>query len=167
MTDALKEHGQQYDEVMKLYDYADELALTIDDDLVASAKDQLALVEPVIVQLEESADVLTDEFIQFASGKAKRGSRSRVEKALRKIYTALDDYTLKLHGTLNKNVKAIHNIADGIILKVKEKLEEIILIFVHFTQLSLDRVMNKGELEEIKRNQQHVFFQLHNLSQQH
>lgn len=167
MSDNLEEYRQQYDDIMALYDYADELAQTIESEFVDSAQSQLSLVEPLIVQLEESTDILTEEFIHFAEGKSKRSSRGRIEKALRKVYTAIDDYTLKLHGNLKKKTDSIKNIADSIILKIKEKMEEVIVVFLHFTQLSLDRVMQKHELEEIKRNQQHVFFQLHNLSQQH
>lgn len=167
MSDKLKEYSQQYEDIMALYDYADELAETIESEFAESASAQLSLVEPLILQLEESADVLTDEFIQFAKGTAKRTSRGKIEKALRKIYTAMDEYTLKLHGSLKKTSKAITNVADAIILKVKEKVEDVIIAFLHFTQLSLDRVMQKHELEEIKRNQQHVFFQLHNQAQKH
>lgn len=167
MSDKTEELGQQYAEIMKLYDYAEELVQTIDSEFAESASAQLSLVEPLISQLEESADTLTDEFIQFADGKPEHSSRGKIEKALRKVYTAIDDYTLKLHGSLKKKSKAFANIADAIILKIKEKMEVIIISFLNFTQLSLDRVMHKHELEEIKRNQQHVFFQLHNQSQQH
>ncbi len=167
MTDKMEEYRQQYDELMKLYDYADELVMTIESDFVDSAQAQLSLVEPLISQLEESTEVLTEEFIHFADGKDQKASRGRIEKALRKVYTSIDDYTLKLHGSLKKKARGVQNIADAIILRIKEKMEEVIVIFLHFTQLSLDRVMHKHELEEIKRNQQHVFFQLHNLSQQH
>ena len=167
MSDTLEEYGQQYEEIMKLYDYADELANTIDSKFAESAAKQLSLVEPLIAQLEESADVLTDEFIELARGETANSSRSRIEKALRKVYTAIDDYTLKLHGSLKKKSKAFANVADAIILKIKEKMEVVIVSFLNFTQLSLDRVMHKHELEEIKRNQQHVFFQLHNQAQQH
>jgi len=167
MSDKMEEYGQQYDELMKLYDYADELAMTIESEFVDSAQTQLSLVEPLITQLEESTETLTEEFVHFAGEKSNRSSRGRIEKALRKVYTAIDDYTLKLHGSLKKKARGVQNIADAIIMKLKEKMEEVIVIFLHFTQLSLDRVMHKHELEEIKRNQQHVFFQLHNQSQQH
>ncbi len=158
---------QQYDAIMQLYGYADELIETAGSDFVDSASAQLALVEPLVVQIEESADILTDEYISLAEGKSKRSSRGKIEKALRKVYTAMDDYTLKLHGTLKTKTNSFVNIADAIILKVKEKLENIIVVFLSFVSLSLDRVMHKNELDEIKRNQEHVFFQLHNLSQQH
>lgn len=167
MTDKKEEYAQQYEDIMVLYDYADELALTIGSEFVENAQNQLSLVEPLIMQLEESTEVFTDEFISLAEEKNKPSSKGRIEKALRKIYTALDEYTLKLHGTLKKKSGVMKNIADSIIMKLKEKMEEVIVIFLNFTQLSLDRVMQKHELEEIKRNQQHVFFQLHNMAQQH
>ena len=150
MSDKMDEYGQQHDELVKLYDYADELAMTIESEFVDSAQAQLSLVEPLIAQLEESTEVLTEEFVHFAGEEANRSSRGRIEKALRKVYTAMDDYTLKLHGSLKKKASGVTNIADAIIMKLKEKMEEVIVIFLHFTQLSLDRVMQKHELEEIK-----------------
>lgn len=167
MSQIKDKYQHRYDQIMMLYDYADELAQTIDSQFADSASAQLKLVEPLIVTLEDSADVLTDEFINFVQKEPRRSSRAKIEKALRKIYTAIDDYKLRLHGNLKKVTKGIKNIADSIILAIKEKMEEVIVTFLHFTELSLDRVMHKHELEEIKRNQQHVFFQLHNLSQQH
>ena len=167
MSDKREKYAQQYDDIMSLYDYADELAETIGSDFVENPQNQLALVEPLIQQLEESTDVLTEEFINFADEKPKRTSKGRIEKALRKIYSAMDEYTVRLHGSLKRKSNKMKNIADAILLKIKEKMEIVIVSFLNFTQLSLDRVMHKQELEEIKRNQQHVFFQLHNLSQQH
>lgn len=162
----MQERRQQYDEIMKLYDYADELAATVDNEFVDNSHNQLSLVEPLIVQLEESTDVLTDEFIHLAEDKDTKSSCSNIEKALRKIYTAIDDYSIKLHGNMKDKAGSIKNIADAIVLKLKEKLEEVVVVFLHYTKLSLDRVMHKQELEEIKRNQQYVSFQLHNMSQQ-
>jgi hypothetical protein len=167
MTDQIEQYREQYEEIMTLYDCADELAATIESEFVDNAANQLGLVEPLIVQLEESADVLTEEFIQLADGQEPIQSRGKVEKALRKVYTAIDDYTMRLHGSLKRKKRGIKNIADAIILKIKEKMEEVVVAFLNFMQLSLDRVMQKSELDEIKRNQDHVFFQLHNMSQQH
>lgn len=167
MSDKMTEYRQQYNEIMALYDYADELASTVESGFVESPQDQLNLVKPLIEQIEESSDVLTEEFIEYAGGSAGKRARGRIEKALRKIYMAIDDYTLRLHGTLKTEARGISNIADSIIMKLKEKLEEVIVIFLQFTELSLDRMMHKAELEEMKRKQQHVFFQLHNMAQQH
>lgn len=167
MSDAtLEEQRQQYEEIMKLYDYADDLALTVDSQFVEDPADQLQLVEPIIEQLEESTDVLTEEYIKFAEGKSRRTSRGKIEKALRKIYSSLDEYRIKLHREIGEVKEGMNNIADAIIMKIKEKLQNVIVIFLNFTQLSLDRVMHQHELDEIKQKQQNIFFQLHQMSQQ-
>jgi hypothetical protein len=157
---------EKYDEIMKLYDLADELAATVDSNVVENPEAQLKLVEPIIEQLGGSADELTEEFINAAEGKIKRTTRNRVEASLRKIYNALDEYTMKAHGNAKLASARINNIADSIITKIKEELEKIVIIFLDFMQLSLDRVMHKNEYEELKRRHTEIAFQLHHMSQQ-
>lgn len=166
MAKEIRDLEEKYNEIMSLYDFAGELAATVDDALVENPEAQLTLVEPVIRQLGESADDLTEEFINVAEGKIKRGTRNRVEGALRKLYIAMDEYTVRVHGSAKLKSAKLGNIADAIVAKVKQELEKIIIIFLDFMQLSLDRVMHKIEFEELKRRHTEVIFQLHQMSQQ-
>lgn len=166
MAQDIRQLEEKYDQIMRLYDLADELAATVDSNFVDNPEAQLKLVEPVIEQLGASADELTEEFINVAEGKTKRTTRNRVEASLRKIYNVLDEYTRRVHGNARIASAKLGNIADTIVAKIKEELEKIIIIFLDFMQLSLDRVMHKNEYEEMKRRHTEVAFQLHQMSQQ-
>ncbi len=158
---------EKYEELMKLYDLADELAATVDSKFVENPEQQLKLVEPLIEQVGSSADDLTEEFINIAEGKIKRTTRSRIETAMRKVYNSLDEYAKTLQGGVYRVSGKIGNIADSIVAKIKEEMEQIIIIFLDFIQISLDRVMHKNEIEELKRRHTDIAFQLHQMSQQH
>ena len=166
MAHSIEELEEKYEEIMVLYDLADELATTVDSRIVENPQFQFDLVEPLIEQLGESTDELTEEFIALAEGKQSAKSKGKVEKALRKIYAALDDYNLKINKGVRKLSNKITNIADPIVKKIKEELERVIVIFLDFVTLSLDTVMQKQELEELKLRQTAVAFQLHEMSRQ-
>lgn len=166
MTDKLEELEEKYEVIMGLYDLADELAATVDSRIVEDPQSQFDLVEPLIEQVGISTDELTEEFINLAEGKPAHKSKVRVEKALRRIYAALDSYYLKLNKGTRVVSTAITNIADPIVKKIKEDVERVIVIFLDFVTLSLERVMHKQELEELKLRQTNVAIQLHQMAQQ-
>lgn len=158
---------EKYEELMKLYTYADELAATVDSRFVGNPEQQLRLVEPLIEQLGESGDELTEEFINIAEGKVKRSTKGRIETSLRRVYNALDEYASKLRNGVLDSSGSISNIADSIVAKIKEGMERIIIIFLDFIQISLDRIMHKNEIEELKRRHTDIAFTLHQMSQQY
>lgn len=158
---------KDYDALMELYDYADDLAATVDSAFVADQEAQLDVVGDLIEQLGESADVLTEEFIGIAEGKRRpKTAKSRVEKALRKIYMAIDAYYSRVGYGVKGAIRTVRNIADPIVDKIKKQLEQVIVIFLNFVQLSLERIMHKFEIEEMKRRHDRVAFLLHQ-AQQH
>lgn len=166
MAQDLEVLEEKYEEIMTLYDLADELAATVDVKLVEKPEKQFKLVEPLIEQLGDSADVLTEEFINLAEGQSPQMSKNNIESALRKVYAAIDDY-FKLAKTGAKRAGSkIANIADTVVYKIKEELERVIVIFLDFVRLSLETVMHKKELEELRRKEVFVAFQLHEAAQQ-
>jgi hypothetical protein len=166
MAKTLQELEEKYGEIMHLYDLADDLAATVDEKFVDDLEQQFLLVEPLIDQLGESTDVLTEEFINLAEGKPEQLSRPNIESALRKVYAAIDNYFMMAGAKLKQTVKSVRNIADPIVHKIKEELERVIVIFMEFVKLSLDTVMHKKELEELRRKEKLVAFQLHEVAQQ-
>jgi hypothetical protein len=158
---------EKYEEIMRLYDLADELLTTVESRFVENQDQQLKLVEPLVEDIGSAADELTEEFINIAEGKIKRSTRSRIETALRKVYMSLDEYARKLHGGVYRVSGKAGNIADAVIAKIKEEMDRIIIIFLDFIQISLDRVMHRNEIEELKRRHTDIAFQLHNMSQQY
>jgi len=166
MTKDKKELEANYEELMRLYDFADELADTVDSRFVADAEAQYHIVEPLIDQIGESTDVLTEEFINLAEGQEPMKSRGKIETALRKIYAAVDGYCDRVQGISKGSRKKAANIADAIVQKIKAELERVIVIFLDFVKLNLDTVMHKKELDELKRNQTMVNLHLHQMAQQ-
>lgn len=157
---------EKYEEIMRLYDLADELAATVDESRVEDPEQQFKLVEPLIEQLGDSTDILTEEFINLAEGQAPNKSRPNIESALRKVYAAIDDYFKAVRAGARRTRKKVANIADTVVYKIKEELERVIVIFLEFVRLSLETVMHKKEFEELRRKETMVAFQLHEAAQQ-
>ncbi|MBN8543437.1 MAG: hypothetical protein J0M34_04145 [Alphaproteobacteria bacterium] len=160
----MNEMEQKYYEVMELYSLADELVLSTESNLVANPDAQLDLVEPLADAMGSSADILTEEFIALVDGKANRKTiaKKKIEDALRQIYTAISDYSEKsaqmMHG--------VSNVADPIVKRIKRQLEAVIAVFVDFVTLSLDRIMQKNDVEELKQRQEKIALMLHSMGQQ-
>ncbi len=147
--DALEKH---YRQITSLYDMAEELANTVESDFVSNPEAQLALVEPLLTQVADSADVLSEEFINlFENPSRKKSAKGRIESALRKIFMALEEYRNGLGMRSKKMLAALANIADPIVDKIRKQAEKIIIIFMQLTEISLDRIMHKYEIEEFKR----------------
>jgi hypothetical protein len=45
------------------------------------------------------------------------------------------------------------NIADPVVDKLQKHMEKIIVIFLNLLDLSLERIMHKNQIEELKRNE--------------
>ncbi len=157
---------EKYEELMRLYDLADDLADTVESRFVQNPESQLKLVEPLIEQIGAAADELTDEFIALAEGKKKLSTKNRIEGALRKVYMAIEEYTRQVHGSAKVTGRKVNNIADTVVEKLRTELENIIVIFLDFVEISLDRIMHKKDVEELKRRRTEVTFQLHQMAQQ-
>jgi len=140
---------QQYRQIMALFDNAEDLASTVESRGTKNPEAQLELVEPLIEQVGESADVLSEEFIALHEnkGKPRKSSRSRIEGALRKLFMAIENY----HAKVKANAATAKNIADGIVEKIRKQVERITLIFLQLLDLSLERIMHKQEIDEFRK----------------
>jgi CRISPR/Cas system CSM-associated protein Csm2 small subunit len=141
-----------YREISSLYDMAEDLASTIESEFTKNPEAQLTLVEPLISQVADSADALSEEFVNVLEKPSRiKSAKGRVEGALRKLFMALEAYRAQI-GTRSKNtLEALVNIADPIVTKIRKQAERIILIFMQLMEISLDRIMHKFEIEEFKR----------------
>jgi len=143
---------KQYREIASLYDMAEELAGTVESEFTKDPETQLALIEPLIAQVADSADVLTQEFITVIEKPVlAKSAKNRVEGALRKIFMALEEYRKQLGLRSKQTAEGLLNIADPIVEKIRKQAEKIILIFMQLMAISLDRIMHKFEIEEFKR----------------
>lgn len=161
---------QHYYEITELYDLVDELASTVEHDAVKNKEAQMDLLEPLIVHISDAADVLTEEFIVIAENKTKKktktANKGRIESALRKIYMAIDEYQQTVAQSASQAAGAFRNVADPIVNKIKRQMETVVANFMEFVQLSLDRIMHKSQIEELKQRQERIALMLHQGTQQ-
>jgi len=148
---------QKYHDITELFLLSDELLATVPAS--ADPEAQLLLLESLIETIGESADVLTDEYIALCEGDIKRKSstKSRVEGALRKVYVAMGDVTLRARDAKNA--------AHAVIKKIKRQLEHIVAHFMDFMVLSLDRIMQKNDVDDLKQRHANIALMLHQLGQ--
>ncbi|NET71434.1 MAG: hypothetical protein F6K62_11030 [Sphaerospermopsis sp. SIO1G2] len=152
---ALETH---YHQITELYDLADELVATVEDPRTRHPQQQLTLIEPLVEQIGESTDILCEEFILVA-GKQEGGGRSStssIEAAFRKIYVAIDNYKRALRRHAHQSVTGIKNIADAVVDRITRHVERVIAMMVAFVDLSLERIMQRQHLEDIRRRQETI-----------
>ena len=155
----MSEMETKYHEITELFSLAEELASTVDNPFTLNKEQQMELVEPLIDTIADSADVLTDEFIAVCEGKAakRKPSTARIETAMRKIYIAMHDYSAQA----KKLSHGLANIADPVVEKIKRQMETVVANFMEFVKLSLDRIMQKHEIDEMKQRHERISLMLH------
>jgi hypothetical protein len=146
---------QKYHELTALYALADELLATVPH--AADPQAQLDLVEPLVETIGSATDTLTEEYINYCDGKKSAASKTRVEGALRKIYRGL--------GQCKASVRDARNTALAVLNSIKRQLEQVVVNFLEFVAVSLDRIMQKQEIEEIKQRHAHLAMMLHHQQQ--
>jgi len=162
---SMEEFETRYQEITKLYDYAEELVATVESPLVNDAQKQLDIVEPLISEIGDATDILTREFLYIAEGKKyktqSKASKAHIEGALRKIFAALNDYSAHVRDVSKKAHGSIMNIADPIVKKIQEQVEQVVIIFLEFIHISLQSIMGKMELEALKVRDSRVALMMH------
>lgn len=90
MTDN-NSHQNNYQEIMRLYDYAESLIETVDSNQSPDPSVQLEVVEPLIEEIEKTTDIISAEYREFALKNKKIDilTKKKVENALRTLYLAI------------------------------------------------------------------------------
>ncbi len=86
---------QLYNEILQYYSYADRLVRAVEDSSHNLSKQQFVIVEEVATRLEECADQLTTQYIEFV----KNGES---EKTLELVRNALNSVTAKIEECRSK-----------------------------------------------------------------
>ncbi len=147
---------QKYYDITELYSLNEELMASVE--LAAKPEEQMELLAPLIEIIGESADVLTEEYIGLCEGSSSRtASKSKVESSLRKVYMAIAEF--------NARTREVKNAAQMIVKKIKRQLEQVISNFVEFMTLSLDRIMQKQDIEELNEHHASIALMLHSIGQ--
>lgn len=159
-----------YHQIEALYELISELVDTVEDGEQLQPDTQLALVGPLIDEITDATDALTEEFLLLA--KANRihtshtASKSRIEGAMRRIYVSFDQYakdSSRVAGRIGAKMKAK---TDHIIAAIGEQIEQVIGIFLDFMRLSLAPIMGKTRKNDLVARNTHIAFQLHQMSKQ-
>lgn len=154
----------KYHQVTELYDLADELLATVESPFVKDMEGQLNLVEPLINELSDATDVLAEEFIHIAGdrrGNGKKPNKARIENAMRKMFAAINDYNEKVKVKGGKAGMALRNIADPIVAKIQRHIEEVVVLFLEFINISLASIMHKQQLEMVRARDPRIALMMH------
>ncbi len=167
----LDEMEVKYNAITVLYELSEELLATVESPFVTDANAQMDIVEPLISEIADAADVLAEEFIHVAESRSDnpiKVNKARVENAMRKVFNALNDYQLRVKAGSKKASSALKNIADPIVAKIERQIEEVVVIFMEFVQLTLAAIMHKQQLEAIRVRDPRIALMMHQhaLSQQ-
>lgn len=148
---------EKYYDITELYALNDELLATVEH--AANPEEQLALVAPLVETIGEATDLLTEEYITLCEGanKNNNASKGKLEGGLRKIYKAIHDF--------QKRAVDSRNAAVMIVKKIKRQLEQVIANFVEFVTLSLDRIMQKQDIEQLNAHHASIALMLHSVTQ--
>jgi hypothetical protein len=155
---------EKYNSVTHIYDMAEQLLSTVESPFVRDTEAQMNLVEPIINEIGDATDILAEEFIAIAEGNrsgSKKPNKARIENAFRKIFNALNDYQLRVKGNSKVAHAALKNIADPIIRKIQLHIEEVVVIFLEFVQLSLASIMHKQQLEAVRVRDPRIALMMH------
>lgn len=162
---SMDDFEMRYQEITQLYDLAEALVNTVESELVSDPQMQLEAVEPLISDIGDATDILSQEFIFLAEGKKHKSqtkaSKAHIESALRKIFAAINDYHARVRDISKKAHGAIMNIADPIVQKIQRHVEQVVVIFLEFIQLSLQSILGKAELEALKSRDARVALMMH------
>ena len=92
---ATSKQEQTYGKIVEYYSYADRLVKAVEDDAHELSSEQFSVIEEVVIRLEECADQLTSQYIEFI----KNGESDKVIESVR---TSLNNIMSKLEECRNK-----------------------------------------------------------------
>lgn len=163
-----KDYKESYDSIAVLCDYAEDLLSTVENPIISDKNEHLELIEPLINEIADSSDILSEEFLLIAESKrsrsTNRASKKRIESTLRRIFNAISEYHQNLkslsHQTKNVTVK----VTAPIIEKIQKQLDTVLAVFFEFIQISLQSIMNKAELDALRARDSRIALMMHQYS---
>lgn len=139
------EHEDAYNEIMKFYDYAEELIDIVESKDIEDPAEQIDIVEPLVLEIEESTEVLAEEYRNFVrQGGNKQPnilSRKRIETAFRNLFLAVQKCKLlsaqKLQGALSLPMTRLSDKLNFVFESVNKQVERVFSIISHSMQMRL------------------------------
>ncbi len=93
---ATSKQEQLYNDIIEYYGYADRLIRAVEDSSHKLATEQFTIVEEVVVRLEECADQLTAQYIEFVKGNASKEVIESTRQALNTISAKVEECRNKI-----------------------------------------------------------------------
>lgn len=95
------EQQETYEAILKLYDLAEELVYTVESATVTDEEAYLELIEPMVEQLAEAADTLTEEYAFLVKEGAEFGQdrKKKMEAALQQIFAIVEQCKKHVNNT--------------------------------------------------------------------
>ncbi len=157
MANAKINHEDQYRKIIELYDVAEQLIQSVEAAEIEYMEAQLSIIEPVVENVNESADVLTGEYSIFATHDAdpRKIKRNYVESAIRRIFASIEEYKARV-GNSGALRQLLALTVDPIINKLKNLAEEIIIVFMKVVSIVLEKILHKHEAEELKKRKKEI-----------
>jgi len=88
------EQRKTYEDIIKLYDFAEAMIDAIEAHPTPNPELRLKLIEPVIEQIEKSAETLAEAYITLieTGEKPNEADKEKVVHAIRQMYVAINVY---------------------------------------------------------------------------
>ncbi len=111
----MNEDKETYKKIDELFDLQEEIMDAIEHEEVVNTEEQLDVAEPFLAKIGESAQKLTEIYVDFIKSgkKATPKASKKVDEAIRNIYIAINNFKKSANKNLVKTIKD------------KEKQEEI------------------------------------------
>jgi 16S rRNA C1402 (ribose-2'-O) methylase RsmI len=92
---ATSQQEQLYNEIVEYYTYADRLIKAVEDSTHQLAEQQFVIIEEITARLEECAEKLTNQYIEYI----QNGESEKITEAIR---VALNNISAKIQECRNK-----------------------------------------------------------------
>jgi hypothetical protein len=165
---SVDDYKGDYQDITALYDYADELICSVNNFKVKAPQEQLDLVEPLVNEITDVTDILTEEFILVAESKKPRStskfSKKNIESALRRAFVAINDYQEISIQLAKESGGKVINIADKIVEKIQKQLDKVVVIFLELVSISLQSIIGKTEIDALRVRNSQIAIMMHQLS---
>lgn len=93
---ATSKQEQLYNEIVEYYSYADRLIAAVQDSSHKLSEQQFVIVEDVVTKLEECADQLTTQYIEFIKNGESEKTTELVRVALNNIMGKVEECQNKI-----------------------------------------------------------------------
>lgn len=165
---SVNDYKAKYQDISVLYDYADELISVVEDVATENPQAHLSLLEPLVNEIADSTDILTEEFILVAESKKPRASsrfsKKRIENALRRVWVAVGDYNESAKSFVGQNGGKLAVAVVKIVEKIQAQLDRVVEIFLELINISLQSIMGKTEMDSLRQRNSRIAIMMHQIS---